>query len=215
MESLDPATTLALSLILAAVLLYWHLWRAVAFLKPTSVRLEVDTPGPTPVPGGLESVDSTLKSLGFSIIGTHLEHPWFTRALLNYDYVNVEKKTFATVYRQGTSAARFYFVSSAANGGSVLTANYRRPGANVPGVYLAGGLEGVGAARLFKAHLRRLEEMPAVDVDFTIEGRVKQAAQWFAGIGVTELRRQHAVGLMWAVGALGIAGSALYRYLSQ
>ncbi len=198
------------AILTAGVLLYWHLWRAIAFLKPASVRVDIDTPGPTQVPGLLEPLDTAMKALGFTMLGSHLEHPRLGRALLCYDYVNREKKTFASLYGAGL----FHFVTVTANDGCVLTANYRRPGANEPGRYLAGGIQGASAERLFKAHLRRLEEMPGIETDFSLDGRVAQTRAWFERVGVTELRRQNAVGLLWSAGALMLAAWAVVQWFT-
>jgi len=91
----------------------------------------------------------------------------------------------------------------------VLSANSRRPGANVPGRYLSGALIGVSVERLLKAHLRRMSEMGAPKAVWSIEGRLAAARAWYSDVGKTELRQQHAVGLLWTLGALGMVGASL------
>jgi len=63
--------------------------------------------------------------------------------------------------------------------------------------------------RLLKAHLRRMSEMGAPKAVWSIEGRLAAARAWYSDVGKTELRQQHAVGLLWTLGALGMVGASL------
>ncbi len=205
-----------------------NLWRAWLTLNPASMRLVVEDPGPvSQLPHSLEATHDALLALGFVSLGTHLEHPRFGLATLMYDYAHAHDGVFASLFeaprwgvRWGRGlayvprsesegpAARLVLTSPMANGGFVVSANARRPGANVPGRYLSGAIEGVSADRLFKAHLRRLPQLGAPQAEWTIDGRLHAAKTWHCEVGKTELRQQHAVGLLWTLGALGMVGAS-------
>jgi len=148
--------------------------------------------------------------LGFTLLGTHVEHAKLRKPVVSWDYVDEKHTAFATLHEGLNGRARLYYFTPTANGGFVLTANYRRPSREVKHRYLSGGLEGVSADRLWAAHQRRIPELGEPKADWTLEGRVAAAHAWFQGPGATELRLQNAVGLLWTVGALGMVGAALF-----
>ncbi len=200
-----------LVVVVAAVLLRWHLWRAWAFVLPTSIRTEQESPPDTdPVPGALEATHEQLKKLGFAWLGTRLEHPRFGKKLVNYDYAHAELGAFATLYEGLGGAPRLYFFTPTKGGGYVLTANFRRPTRIVEGRYLSGYLEVSDVERLLKAHARRIPELGGADGVWTMDGRLDAARKWFAGFGKAEVRQQNAVGLLWTCGAIGMVGAAIF-----
>ena len=200
---------LGLVVLAAAALLRWHLWRAVLFLSPASMRVIADSPpGMASVPSSLEATHDALGALGFEHLGTHLEHPRFGRKLLLFDYVHREKQTFASVSEGPDGVARYSFFTPSAGGGFALTASFRKPGREVKGRVLSGGLEGANPERLFKAHVRRVAEVGPPEAEWTLEGRVAAQLAWYAGSGKPEVRQQNAVGLLWTLGALGMVGAA-------
>ena len=158
-----------------------NLWRAWLVIKPQSMRLLIEDPGEVrQVPRVLELTHEALQALGFTSIGSHLEQPRFGAASLIYDYVHAQNGVFASLseaprwgvrFNRGVAyvprseaegpQARLVLLTPCANDAFVLSANARRPGANLAGRYLSGALPGVTVERLFNAHLRRLAEMSA------------------------------------------------------
>lgn len=208
MSNLHPAQVLFV-VVMAAVLLRWNLWRAVAFVSPASVLLDVDTPAEhAQVPGALEPAHATLTGLGFTFLGTHLEHPRFGKRLVTWDYVHPTEQVFASLTLGLGGQPRLYFFTPTAGGGFVLTADHRRPAREVKGHYLSGSVEGAAPDRLLKVHLRRVPEVGAPQGPWTLDGRVVAARNWYLGAGKTEVRQQNAVGLLWSLGAIGMVGAA-------
>lgn len=222
---------MVLAFVLGLVILRLNLWRGWLVLQPASMRLLIEDPGPLgQVPASLEPSHEALEALGFTSIGSHLEHPRFGAATLMYDYAHAGEGVFATLFdapRWGVRfqrglgwvprseaegpAVRLLLVTPTVAGGFVVSANSRRPGANVPGRYFSGALVGVTPQRLLKAHLRRVTELGAPHAQWTIEGRLDAARTWYSEVGKTELRQQHAVGLLWTLGALGMVGASFFR----
>lgn len=202
---------LGVLLVVGALLLWWNLWRALLFFRPTSVRVLADAPpGAEGVPGALEGPHEALLKLGFSPLGTHLEHPLLGDALSLYDYALPGEKTFASLFADRHGEPRLLLLSPAKGGGFVLTADHRRVAREVKGAYLSGGVPGATPERLLKVHTRRLAELGAGDAEWTQDGRVSLALAWYRGAGAVELRLQNAVGLLWTLGALGMVGAAIF-----
>lgn len=190
------------------VVLYLTLWRAWLFVRPDSIELEADEPADKMnVPGDLEALVGQLKTLGFSPLGSHYEKPLFTKETVSYDYVNAEKKAFATVYEGRDGAARMYLLTPIkcpdGSTGFIVTANYRRPAREIGRCYYSGGLENYAPERVVKAHFRRIENEKLEPVgDFSLEGRIVAARGWFKGYGRTEIRAQNLHGLLWSASAV-------------
>lgn len=204
-----------LAIIGALVLLRFQAWRAVLCLRPQAVRVEVETPADvTEVPGELEDAWGELKKLGFTLLGAHSESvplAFSTRWFL--DARHPEHPVIASLSVSRDEQEHLVFLTQSERG-FVITTNYRRLSYEVPGAYLAGGLEGAPPERLLKAHLRRVPEIGAPKVLATLEDRVGAAREWFSRSGKPELRQQHAVGLLWTLGALGMVGAALVRLVA-
>jgi hypothetical protein len=198
----------SLFVLIGLVLLRSQLWRAVLCLRPSSVRIDEEEPSATPaVPSLLEQPWSALSDLGFRWLGTHSERPVWGPATLHYDAVHPEALAFASLSLHRDQAR--LLVLTATESGFVLTCDYRRAAREQPGRYLAGALEGVSPQRLFKAHQRRVAELGVVRGTASLEGRVELAREWYRGPGNADLRGEHAMGLLWALGGLllVIAGS--------
>lgn len=184
------------------------LWRAVLFLRPQSVALEVDTPDASVmVPAKLEGHWDALKALGFTPLGSHLEHARFSPPVFLFDAVHEAHGAFASVFESRDGQPRVVLLTPI-DGGFVLTANYRRPAREAKG-YSSGGIEGASVERLVKAHARRVSAQGAPQGPWTLEARVDAARRWYRGAGKAELRQQHAVGLLWTLGALGMVCAAI------
>lgn len=198
-----------LAVLAALIFLRLHLWRAVLFLRPQSVRIETDTPdGSVTVPGRLEAPWDALKALGFTPLGSHLEHARFSAPVTLYDAAHPAKQLFASVFAGKDGRARVVLLTPTEQG-FVLTANYRRPAREVPGRYSSGGIEGASVERLVNAHARRISSHSQAKGPWTLEARVDAARRWYGDAGKAELRQQHAVGLLWTLGALGMVAAAL------
>jgi hypothetical protein len=198
----------ALVAVLAGVFIVrHHLWRAVLCLAPQTLRTLVEEPGDAmTVPGTLEGVWDSLRALGFTPVGSHTEAPRFGRAILFYDAALPAQHTWTSV--AWVDAQVRVLLLTRTSQGFVLTTNYPRVARELPGRYLAGALVGASPDRLLKAHLRRVAELGAtLDQPFTLEGRVELTRAWLQGPGATELRLQHAIGLLWALGGLALIAS--------
>jgi hypothetical protein len=199
----------------ALVLLRFQAWRALLCLRPQAVKVEVETPADvTQVPGELEDAWGELQKLGFTLLGAHSENaPLSPAARWFLDAKHPEHPVVASLSVGGDEQEHLVFLTQSERG-FVITANYRRLSFEVPGAYLAGGLDGATPERLLKAHLRRVPEIGAPKVLQTIEDRVTAAREWYSRSGKPELRQQHAVGLLWTLGALGMVGAALFRLVA-
>lgn len=204
----------AVIIVLAAIGLRFQAWRAVMFLKPSSVRVEPETPGDaTQIPGELEDAVGEFKKLGFTVLGAHSEKALLTRERMYVDLIHAEHPVVASI-AVGPDEQDHVTLFTESEQGFVVTANYRRPAREVAGAYLSGGLDGASPERLLKVHLRRVPEIgPSKRVD-TLDSRVESARRWFSRSGKPELRQQHAVGLLWTLFALGMVGAALWRLIN-
>lgn len=210
----DSPLITALALLGALALLRFQAWRAVLCLAPQVVRVEIETPADvTQVPGELEDAWGELKKLGFTLLGAHSEKSPLAKARWFLDGVHPTHPVLASLTVGADEQDHLSFVTQSERG-FVITANYRRPSVEVPGAYLAGGLEGASPERLLKAHLRRVPEIGAPKSLKTLEDRVVAARDWYSRSGKPELRQQHAVGLLWTLGALGMVGAALFRLVA-
>jgi hypothetical protein len=188
-----------------------NLWRAWLCLKPTSIEIEPDAPpDQVKLPEELEKPDVELRALGFTSLGSHLEHPRFGPEMISYDYAHPTERCFATLYIGTDGTPRFYFLTRSVGGGFVITGNHRRPARELKGRYLSGALEAMPAARVFTAHLRRVPEVGAPDGEYTQAGRIAAGRAWFAGPGNVEVRQQNALGLLWTVGTVGMVAAAIF-----
>ena len=218
--SKDPiaATTLSLvdsrliailELLAGAALLRYQAWRAVLCLRPQSMQVEVETPADvTQVPAQLADAWAQLTELGFTLLGAHSEKSPLAPVKHFLNGAHPTHPVVASLCVGSEEEDRLLLLTQSERG-FVLTANYRRPSVEVPGTYLAGGLEGASPERVLKAHLRRVPEIGAPLVLQTLESRVNAARVWYSTSGKTELRQQHAVGLLWTVGAVGMVGAGI------
>lgn len=204
------AVLLAVSLLAAAVVLRFMLWRALLVFRPASVRVEVeDPPGQVKIPAPLQPLASQLEALGFVPLGTHSERPPLGPLTTCFDFAHAASHTFATGFVSARGDPRVYLLSVLASGGFVITANYRRPARSIEGEYQSGGLERAALDRVFKAHVRLLEGH-AVAGEPTLESRVDAARAWYSGPGRREVRQQNFPGLLWSVGTLGMVAAAVF-----
>ncbi|NVJ27426.1 MULTISPECIES: hypothetical protein [Myxococcus] len=195
-------------LVLAIVLLALNFWRAILFLFPHSVRVEPEAPADQmDIPLELAQLAIELQGLGFVALGSHEEKPRLQRATLSYDWAHPVERVFATIYQAADGEPRLYFLTPLTPEGFVITAGYRRPALDVPGVYRSGSLADASPERLLRAHLRRMEGVTPAG-DFSWEGRVEAGRSWYRGLGRKEIRRQNLQGLLWTVMALAIVASA-------
>lgn len=200
-------------LVLGAVLLRFFAWRAALFLRPSAVKVEVETPADvTPIPDELADTWAELQKLGFTLLGAHSERSLFRGDVHFIDGVHATEPVVASL-TVGRDEQDHLTLWTQSERGFVVTANFERPSRDVPGTYLSGSIDGAAPERLFKVHLRRVPEIGAsVRLD-TLEKRVDAARAWFSRSGKPELRQEHAVGLLWSVGALGMVAAALFAVL--
>ncbi len=200
-------------LVLGAVLLRFFAWRAALFLRPSAVKVEVETPADvTPIPDELADTWAELQKLGFTLLGSHSERSLFRGDVHFIDGVHATEPVVASL-TVGRDEQDHLTLWTQSERGFVVTANFERPSRDVPGTYLSGSIDGAAPERLFKVHLRRVPEIGAsVRLD-TLEKRVDAARAWFSRSGKPELRQEHAVGLLWSVGALGMVAAALFAVL--
>jgi len=195
---------------LAGFVLYRNFWRAILCLAPSTMSVEIeDPPDRIELPLELSAVAKQLEALGFAPIGSRREKPRFGPASLAYDYANAQDKVFATLSVGRDGKPHLYFLTAFSGGGFVITANYRRPAKEIPGHYLAGSLDDFPPERVYKAHLKRIESLPASG-EYTQDGRLGAAQAWVAGPGRSELRQQNLAALVWTAGTLGIVAAAVF-----
>lgn len=200
-------------LVIAAVLLRFFAWRAVLCVFPNSARVEVETPADvTQLPGELEDTWAELNKLGFTLLGAHSEKYLLKAEVLFIDGVHATHPVVASV-TVGPDEQDLLTLWTQSDRGFVVTANYKRPSREVPGAYLSGSIDGASPERLFKVHVRRITEIGAAKRLDTLDSRVLAAREWFSKSGKPELRQEHAVGLLWTLGALGMVCAALFRLL--
>ncbi len=200
-----------LAVLTGLVVLRLQAWRALLCLWPSSVRVEPEEPATVlTVPGALEGPVEALRALGFVLVGSHSEAPRLTSATLYVDLVEPGRGTWASVCeaRRGERPRARVTLTSHTAQGWVVTADFRRPARDVAGS-AAGGVEGAPPERLLKAHVRRVQAPEAV-VAPTLDARVELARAWYAGPGRAELRQQHAIGLLWTLGALALLGTPFF-----
>lgn len=211
-SALEPVNLFILlgGCVLAGVVLYRNFWRALLCVAPSTLSVESeDPPDRIQLPVELRSIAAELMALDFAPIGSRREKPKFAPATIAYDYANAKDRVFATLNVGRDGRPRLYFLTPVANGGFVITANYRRPAREVRGRYLAGSLDDFPPERVYKAHLRRIESLPASG-EYTQEGRLEAAKAWVAGPGRGELRQQNLAALVWTAGTLGILAAAAF-----
>ena len=196
-----------------AIILRAYLWRALLFLKPERMRLEVDAPADQAKPPvALGPREAELLALGFVRLGSHLERPPLGKSQVSFDYGHPQDHAFATLYAM-RGGPRLYFFTPTANGGFVITADHRRPARELPGRYLSGGIDEAPAERVYKAHQRRVASVGEATAPVTHEARLDAARAWYGGEGKHEVRQQNALGLLWTVGTLGMVGALLASLL--
>lgn len=205
---LSGVVTVLASLACAAALLSAHLWRALVFLFPASVRVDAEAPADQmALPAELGAAARELEALGFEALGSHEERPPLRRPTRLYAFRHAHAPVFATLHLGAHAEARLDFLTPLSPEGFVVTAAYRRPALEWPH-YRAGGLPHTPAERVYRAHLRRLEGLAPAG-DFSWEGRVAAARAWVAGPGRRELRREHLQGMVWTLAAVLIVLAAL------
>ncbi len=210
----DDVAKAVLAVGVGGVLLRWHAWRAWLCVAPSSVRVEADTPEPVEPPAVLGSLHAQLLEQGFTMLGTHVEHPRLGPPLVVHDYASEAQGAFASTFVSTDGHARCYLLTGCANEGLALTANYPRLSEELAQRYVVGHLDGVGVERLLKAHTRRAATIGSPRGPWTLDERVVLARRWYATVGSRELRHQNAVSLLWTLGALGMVGAALFKALT-
>ena len=186
-----------------------NLSRALLFIAPGTLVVDSeDPPDRMQVPEQLAELARELERLGFSAIGSRREKPLFAEATTYYDYANPPQRVFATLFLSRSGRPHLYYLTATPGNGFVITAGYRRPSREIPGVYLAGALEGFPPERIYRAHLRRIEQIGSVG-EYTRESRLEVAKAWASGPGRSEIRQQNFQGLMWTAAILVFLAAAL------
>lgn len=218
----DAQRALTAGIALAGLVLLWaNGWRALICWRPGSARFEVEDGTPdVPIPGWLEPTHEALRALEFVPVGSFIEARRFGPTRTAWAYVHPKERTFAVVAdsplvrhhglltppeprieREGPSARVTYVSTDGTH--HLLSSNFRRPGTSTPGQQCA-GLPGAAVDRLFRAHQRRIAELGQPTSNLTLEALLLILGRWRDGPGAPELRRQHAVGLLWTLGGLGM-----------
>ncbi|WP_375767499.1 hypothetical protein NR798_38355 [Archangium gephyra] len=189
---------------MAVKLLLLNVWRAVLFLAPGSVSVRPEAPAEgMQLPPELAPLAGQLQAQGFVPLGRHVEKPRFQKGSVSYDFAHPGAHTFATLHFSPQGEPRLYLLTPLAPEGFVLTADYQRPGFEVPGRYRSGGVPGASVERLFQAHRMRLQGFQPSE-DFTWQERLRSGQAWYRGLGQREIRRQNVQGLLWTLVALAI-----------
>ena len=180
-----------------------HGWRAGVFFWPGSVRLEALSLVPADLPLELATLGRELLALGFTFLGAHGENPRLGPPLLAFDFISPEG-VWATLGPK----ARVYFLN-ATPGGLVLTAGFARRTAQ-DARFVAIGMPRVPLARALAQHRRRVARGETAT---TLGGRLALARSFYGPDGAAELKRQHAISVLWVVAAVLAVALALLRSL--
>ncbi len=208
----EEQTVAVLMLLAGAALLYFFGWRAALLVAPYSVRVEVETPADaTRVPDELADAVSELKRLGFALLGGHSERFLFRATR---PYVDLKRDDVVASLTVGRDEQDELTLWTCCGEGFVVTSNFKRPAREVRGWYLGGGIDGAAPERLLNVHLRRVNEVGQSTPRADLEAHVAAVRRWFVTQGKPELREQHALALLWSLGALGMVGAALNRLLN-
>jgi hypothetical protein len=198
------------TLALVVWVLKQNVGRAVLCLAPSSIAIEAEDPADRmSLPLELAPLAGDLTRLGFTAIGSRREKAPLGPAQFFYDFAQKSDGVFATLSLGKDRKPRLFYLTFTRRGGFVITANYRRPALEIPGLYLSGSLEDFPSERVYKAHLRRIEGVEAAG-EYTQDGRVAVAKAWLAGPGRAELRLENLQGLVWTAGGLGILAAAIF-----
>lgn len=212
---LDTPASAVIVLLISVGVLAFQGWRAVLFLRPQLVRVEAETPpDATEIPPELGDAWGELLRLGFTLLGAHSEKVPLRPQRLFVDAVHPTEPVVASL-TIGPDEQDLLTFETWSERGFVITANYRRPAREEPGRYLSGGLDGASPERVLKAHLRRVPEIGVGQRVTTLDERVAAARDWYGRSGKAELRQQHAVGLLWTIGALGMVSAALFKLVAS
>lgn len=212
---LDPWRVLGF-FALIAFLLYRNLPGALAFVRPSWVRLRA-AGGPDDVIArgpAMREMLGQLEALGFEPKGIVVETRPLTRPVREFVLASPEARCFATV-RQVRNEAWLSLVTHFADGAAVFTADFHWPSVDEAD-YLAGGLPGNGPAELLNAHRRRVQRFVdagrPLDASYDLAALERAGGRFFAeGPGKRELRRKEIRGLIFAGGALIFMGSFLMQ----
>jgi hypothetical protein len=195
----------------AAWLFRKNYWRALLFLRPSSVEIEADAPADAKVrlPDALIPLADELTKLPVPFIGTHYESPRFAPPRLIFDYGSREAQTFVSLFVED-GEPRAELLTPLQGGGFVRTGNYRRTAIERAGRYFSGYMENVPLDRLLRAHQRQLASFGVPAEGWDLTARVQAAKAWYQGHGAREVRQQNAPGLLWTVGSLGMVAAAIF-----
>ncbi|MBS2027048.1 MAG: hypothetical protein JST54_04005 [Deltaproteobacteria bacterium] len=189
-------------LLLVTALAIGILWSSVpgalACLFPGAVRQRAEPHDEWPPQDDPEPIRTTapaLEALGFERLGVRSEKPLLGQAQYSFDYLHRAEKTYASLYLVDKRTRRLYFFTPYDGGASVLSADHKRPGADLDGYYLAGGLPNATPDQLWVAHKRQLAAMEETGRERAAKGtmadRMDAAKAWFTGVGKREVRVRH------------------------
>ena len=216
--------SLAVTAALTLAVLIIYLPGGLLWLMPGAIRHQALPADEFPAAEDPEPVRTTapvLEALGFERLGVRSEKPPLGKPLRSYDWVNRAQRCYASAYMVDRRTRRLYFFTPYDGGAAVLTADHRRPGADLHGYYLAGGLDRATPEELWTAHRRQMAAMDETGRERiamgTLPDRMACARAWFLGAGKREVRaRQRTAAVMSVCGVamlVGIAASVPWRHL--
>ncbi len=203
-------------LIIVAVglgILLWYLPGALLCLWPGFMRVREEDEGDAGrEPLALGSIAQELVALGFRRVGVRVEGPPMRPGVRTWEYALPSENTFASLGFD--DEPMLTLETPFADGSFVVTSDYRRPGVERRGRYLAGGIPGATPQQLLTVHRRRVEELrtggKAPVADATLTGAVAARRTLFRGVGAREIRTANATRLMVALVALMAVISVLF-----
>jgi hypothetical protein len=216
--------SLALTAGITLAVLIVYLPGGLLWLLPGAVRhraLPADENPPAEDPEPVRTTAPALERLGFERLGVRTEQPPLAKPMLSYDWVHRLERCYASEYMVDRRTRRLYFFTPYDGGAAVLTADHRRPGADLQGYYLAGGLKGATPEELWVAHQRQMAAMEETGRERIAKGtladRMDCARAWFLGSGKREIRALHRTAAVMAVCGLamlvGLVASVPWSHL--
>jgi hypothetical protein len=171
-----------------------------------------DEPVRSPSGAALSALEQDLSTLGFRKLGARNEGPPMRPGARSVEFALESEGTFASLAFD--EAPMLTLQTPFSDDSFVVTSDFRRPGIEMKGRYLAGGIPGATPQQLLKVHRRRVEELRAagksLNAEATLKGAVAARRKLFRGVGSREVRAANATRLMVALVALAAVISVLF-----
>ena len=194
------------------IFLFRYLPGALLCLWPGFMRIREEEDDHASLPRPLQPVAAELGRMGFRKLGVRVEGAPMRIGARTYMFGLDGESTFAGV--RWDEVPMLTLETPFADGSFVVTSDFRRPGVERKGRYLAGGIPGATPQQLLTVHRRRVEELRSTGkspgTETTLRGSVMARRKLFRGVGANEIRAANSTRLMLALVALMVVISVLF-----